>query len=648
MRKRLWLLGLLISLALARPAGAETDAWARDPVLVPEGSPGFVQLVACTVVAHLSCEGEGCTLAVEQVYQWHNRDRLQGATLRLGLSGATVPVSLTDPFGAPINPLIKDAPRPVWELSLGRNESKTVKLAYTRALGSGPFLAWEMDAVALAAWGMAEGARFEFWLPQCTGEDIFLAVEPRNIQFDCRQLYWEYEKIASWAPHQVVLVAPPVWQQLQTLRAQGDHLGLARLYRALQEAARQQKVPLADLSAEILAELQSALAQDPTNLAARQELVQFYRRRAEEAPELRLNYLLLAAQELEQLLKQRPDAEVAQALSRTYAEASSVASASGDPEGALVYLRKAGEVPGAPLDLDPARREDLLLRWALDLAEQGRVRQALTQLAGALSPQMEDALLRYAPSVIRAQTEVALTPADRTVRYVLTLYPPSAAKTLARLQDLARRIEALQLEVSLETAPEGATLSVRVPAQSVAELAARAEALQAALTPEDDLLVALILAPWRIQGLTFETRSALARERHVYREVVDLAPLEALWEQEAQYVNWRQVELRTASATGEREGIVQRLASLALRDQRQAWEQLPSGSYWVYSIHFSSSQAPGASWRLAWNETRELSWDTTIYDWPQLLRLGLALGGGILVFLAILRLLARPLSGKPR
>ncbi len=88
-------LSLLAALSLSLWAGCPRTALAQephagalvaaDPALVPVGAPGFVRLTACTVTATLTEEGGRLLLSVDQTYALHNRDRIEPATLQVGL-----------------------------------------------------------------------------------------------------------------------------------------------------------------------------------------------------------------------------------------------------------------------------------------------------------------------------------------------------------------------------------------------------------------------------------------------------------------------------------------------------------------------------------------------------------------------------------
>jgi hypothetical protein len=610
--------------------------------LVPVGAAGFVQIASCVVVAEVACDETQCQVRVEQTYRLLNRDRLKEAPLRVGLlkvargEAVRLPTpTLRDGQGTTLQPVGSTAQHSaVWDLRLGRQETKTLVLSYAYPAQASPLVRWGWEMPLLAPWGVLESARVELRLPGYYTDDTFPLLEPRTLRWEGRALVWEYETPKELPTHRVVLIAPPALKRLRDLQAKSAQADLARLYLALQEAAQREGATGVDYFGQAVAAFHAALVANPADVAARVELAQLYRARAEVATSLRLNYLMLAAQELEAALGQRAgDTALADALSRIYYDAALLASQSGDPAGALTYFKKA-EVPGATVGQQRDKREDLVLRWALNLAEQGEASQALAQLEGVLAPAAEEALLRYAPPLTAARTEVEQWPAERVVRYELRLYPPTAKRTLARLQELGERLHALGgLRATLTPAAEAATLEVRVAHRSLAELRQRAAALAGALTNDADLLIALIAAPWQANLLAYDLQRGLWRDLGHYQERIDLRALQAQWEKDAQYTNWQLIEVRNTPAQGERAQIEQRLGLIVLDEQRRVWERLPSGSYWLYRVSYGSGALapPASSWLLSWGQVRELEVTYPLYHWPTLLKGA----GALLVALAL-------------
>ncbi len=644
------LLCLLCTLAV--PVGAQAPRDASTPVLTPAGVLAFAELRSLVVRAELICSGAQCAVEVEQTYYVHNADRVEGVTLRLGLTGpqqgssaldpASSQLTLVDQKGATLTAGEGDGVYALlWDVTLGRDEHRALTLRFRQTVGAAQLLSWRLGLDALAPWGEIGGLRVTLALPRAMDESAFLAVQPGNYAFDRLQLVWDSELWTASQPLVVQMVAPAAWQQLQAMRSGDDSAALARYLTGLGEAGRSMGIAMPDAADEILAAWMAAVAAQPEDQAARLALAGLYEARAAERAEQYQNYMLLAGEQLEALLQLRPaDKALADKVRTLFYDAATAASRAGDPATALVYLDRAARVPGAE-EQTVAQLHDLSLRWALDLAEQGRVEQALLQLAGRLAPETEDAILRYAPPFVSARTEIEQTPAGRTVRHAIELYAPSADRTVERLEALAF---GLTLQSHYPFAPvverhgQTALFELSVKADSVEELWRVSAAVEAVFTPAEDLVAALLAQPWMGSLDQYGIEQELVRSRAVYVEQVDSTGLQAAWDSQAEYVRWRLAELEQAEASGEQAQLERRLALIALRDQRFIWDQLPASTYSVLRVvHWGSDVGP--SWLIPWGQTRVLSDEATTYHWNTI-----AFIGGTL--LAALVLLMRLLAGR--
>ena len=615
-----------------------------DYPLIPLENPGFVRLTALTWHIDLRCSEAGCAISSVQTYQLHNRDRVQGAKLRLGLptgapTGSPPRITLGNAQGAALAPSNRESGL-IWEVELGQNEKKTLVVSAVYQTSPAHFLQWVGELPSLIRWGSVDGVSVILRLAQPITDDAFSVLEPKSVQFNGQSLLWEYENVQeALPPHQVVMLLPDTWQQLSDLGASTSYEDLARLHLAIQEEARQAGILWPDHYAEILAALQAATQAYPRNIQAHSTLAQLYRSRAEMIPELRLNYLLLAAQELLHVVENQPqDTEAAEALSRAYYDAALAASEEEDPAGALAYLEKA-QVPGSSFSQDQATVETLTLRWAEQLAEQGQVTQAIIKLADSLSPQFQDALLRYAPPLVSARTEVVLSPTDRISRYQFQLYPLSAGETTDQLQQVAMRAQSVSgCQVNLALDANTATLEFDVHYNSLAELRQCTATLSQTLAVEPSLIATLVAAPWQSSPQMLQIDRKPWRDRAQYRERVDLASVSTAWDSEAQFIGWRLVELQNTTHQDERTQLEQRLVMMVLREQQEVWESLPSASYWVFRIEDGDTILAG-SWLLDWGQRRDLSISRINYHWDFCIKTALialalvVIGWGILRFL---------------
>jgi hypothetical protein len=158
---------------------------------------------------------------------------------------------------------------------------------------------------------------------------------------------------------------------------------------------------------------------------------------------------------------------------------------------------------------------------------------------------------------------------------------------------------------------------------------------------EGDLIGALLAAPWQGELRTLATQRTPWFARTLYAEQVDLQPLAALWREQADYVRWRQIELRNADnpmALGEQERA---LAVFALREQELIWSQLPSSTSWIYHLAMADlASGPTSSWMVRWGQSRELTFDQPLF-YPLVIGRTLLVLGGVIVMLAWLALRRR-------
>ncbi len=627
--RKTWLWGLVamlwvgiawLAFGQAVRAQAPTQALITQP-LVPATSPGFVEVSAVVVEAGLACPGGSCRVEVTQAYHLHNRDRVKPASLRVKLAAPTAAKgegAYRATFkGASLAPAGEAS---AWEVSLGPNEQGVFKILSQHEAGPSLFLDWAWDMSALAPWGQIISARVVWRLPEHMTDDAFLAIEPPANAFDGRALEWEFEALNAPPRFHLAMLSPPAWGDLRALSASGDHLNLATRYLALKEEADRRGLAYPDPFEKVLAELQSALVEGKAPAEAHTLLAELYRRRAEAMPELRLNYLVLAAREYEALRALQPgDAEAARRLSQTLFDAALTASAEGDPAGALDYIRKAEAVDA--LALPPADVERLMLKWAVELALAGKSPQALRELEGVLSPGLRESLFRYAPPLAFALTDVSLAQGERRVTYRLGLYEPSADDTRQRLQRLAARLrEVPNVAVEIVAPAEGSTLEMTLYAhwEALADLQGTSAAIVKVCSVEEGFLATLIAAPWRADVARYDVRhTAWASEWH-YEEPVDLADVAAAWEAEALYSHWHLIEVRNETPLDERAALEKQLALVVLGDQAHVWDGLPTACVWAYHVAAPAGvPAEGTSWSIPWGEARHLVGGRRVILWER-------------------------------
>jgi len=625
------------------PRVALGDESVSDPYLLPMGVEARVDLASYVASTTLVCEGTACELHNEQSYQLYNKDKLHQHILRIASPqrpGERLQVSdvyVRDEEGNPLPPKEGETfQSAIWEIILAPNQRKSLSLSYVQPLSATHFMTWHPVVAPVEAWRSAGSVRLALELPDYAVQSILLGVEPSHYHFDGTNLEWEYEQLESLSEHKVMLYSPPTWQRLRALQKSNAHYELAQLYIGLGEAAGHQNVPYPDPFQKVVAELQAEIGASPQNTEARLDLATLYLERSDLSSDL--NYLLLANHELAAILEYDPqNQQVADRLSRAYYRGAQRAQDIEDPEGALLYLEKAAQVPNTRRPYESEELENLRLRLALDLAEKGRVREALTQIHGTVASETEDALLHYAPPLIGVRTRVDLQPNVRTVGYEFQFYPPLAAEGRRRLQEVAKQFETLgdcQVILQPNQRQNVAFLEIRVPFRSIAGLEVWEDSVQKLLLTDEDLISAFVSQPWHADVRNYDVAVSPWGRRYRYGERVELSHTAALCEEEAQYASWRLIELRDDSAENETTRLRQSLAVIALSEQRQAWDQLASGSYWTYNVRYEDGYQSAASWLLSWGQTRDLEIDYYMYRWPRILGLCAALI--LLVFISSL------------
>jgi len=626
--------------ALLRPwAGAAGPASAMlvDQPLLPTTQLGFLRLEACIVEAELLCE-RVCTLRIKQTYHLENIDSVKPTTLGFRLlpwtEGGTPPeITLRDDKTGALRPSGRDTGAGTsWQLTLAPEERRVLTLSYVRAIESQHFFQWQWDLAALKAWGAVGSARVTLRLPADMSLEALLHVAPAAHEVAGRELSWNWERVPETGVHVVQALLPAVYNRVEQLRQAEDHLALARLLVELQKAATEEGAPVSNLYEQIIYHYSEAIARAPGEVAPRLELAEAYRRQGARVPGLRLNYLILAAQELEGALALAPgNLELAAQLRATYRQIAEVARAAGDLAGALVYHRKA-QPPGAASAPSKLPEDDLLLEWAVDLAQRGRVDQVLQELGEQLSPRMEDALLRYAPAFVSARTRVRLTPHERIVSYHLRLYRATAQRVRSELESLLATIgDSTGCHTSLRSGAASDTtieVEVRQPYGGLPDLATSSARVVKELGTRDEELAALLAIPFQTEMSAFSVEQTHWFDALLYRERLTFADLQSVWERRSQYVAWRLVELATTPSEDARAEWEARLVSLALRDQRHLWEQLPSACYWVYEVDIPGGEALNERWLVNWGQEMTLSANRTVYDWA-------AIAEGALVAMAV-------------
>jgi len=641
----------LLIVALAALCFGPASVWAEGEsascLVVPASDLGFVRLTGYTLEANLLSGGSEQRIAIEQRYLLLNSDRVKGRTLLLGLSAPDPTAQLYDGDGQELAQA-EDA-GDQWQLALGANSSKTVVLSQQRDLGGAPILSWGWDLAPLDRWHDVDSVRVTLCLPQVDSEGMLLKLSPGPNESDGRCASWSYESPTSLSPFDILFYSDSAWQQMQTLSRTARHLELAQLYDALDESAQELGIQGYDRSPEVLAQLLLAVQANPADSASRLALADWYQQHAQGQNDRALNYVLLAAEQLESSLKDGDPQQLMPRLAALYQRGARLAQDLGQMNRSLELLEQAQRYDALSSQAQGEAAEEVILRWGVDMAKRGNVEQAITQLEGRLSPRMGDLLTRYVPPLRGVEIKVELTPEMRQVRYRFQPYALSSDALTARLRAIVDTLDTLpQAEAALVAPAEGEQpiLTVSTSYRRLADLAETAGAILDLLEPDSSLIDACIAQPWSTLPSAYGIQRELLTHSERYVELVDLATLAEQWHQSAQYASWQLSEISNTAPVDERAALEQELAIQALRQQLYAWQAIPLLSHWHYACEIGETTR---DWRIGWGQSRELVHDQSRRQWrltAQLLAMGIALL--VLAGLLIRWLLKRRASRHPR
>ncbi|MFO7697849.1 MAG: hypothetical protein R6X16_11935 [Anaerolineae bacterium] len=619
---------IVLSVLLA-PRMALAQAPVTAVALIPTAPVGFVELSAVAVDADLSCAENACSVAVQVVYTLVNKDRIARAELALGLER----IGSADTVAEVRYDRAADASgNETWTVRLEPSGSARATLRYVVPLDGVHLLYWAWDPAILAGWGSPVSVRVSLNMPQALPDNVFLTREPAGYTYSGLRLEWSYEGSLVREPHRLWMISPGAWARQEELAAQGAPTELVALLMEMRAEAIQRGAPLPDPYSRAVGMLMEQLQTNPTP-ETYLTLADLYLARSAEQSDP--NYRLLAADTLQSAVDRgHADTTVLQRLAEVYRGLAEISRASGDSAQALHYLQLAADQAGNAGEVDGATREELTLSWAVEMAALGHISDALVEVGSALAPGVQDALYRYAPPFRSARTEITLKDGRRTADYYLLLYPPVAQTTTARLAALVQEIDALPgCSASLDALEwQASELVVHVEVEYAStQAAAQASAAIRALAGEaPDFATALVVAPWEGTPVAYSVSRAPWFDHYVYQDRPALSLVTAVRDEQLQYTLWRLVEVASNSPADERARLEQQLTGLALRDERQVWENLSASTYWTYAVSYPEPSAlPTLSWLVGWGQERDLALAHRDYHWEAIAR-------GTLVLVAVL------------
>lgn len=629
------------------PASAQAEGESASCLLVPASDLGFVRLTGYTFNADLLAGTPEQRITIEQRYVLYNSDRVKARTLLLGLSAPDPTAQLYDGGG---QELARGEGSPdQWQLTLGANGSKTIVLAQQRDLGSATILSWGWDLMPLDRWHDVDSVRLTLCLPSPNSAGMLLSLSPGPNESDGRCVSWSYESPGSLGSLDMLFYSASAWQQMQTLSQTSRHLELAQLYGAMDESAQNLGIEGYDRAEEVLAQLLLAVQADPSDSQARLALADWYEQHAQGHDDRALNYVLLAAEQIESSLRDGDPQELMPRLAALFQRGAGLAQNLGQMTRSLELLEQAQRYDALSSQAQGEAAEEVILRWGVDMAKRGNVEQAITQIEGRLSPRMGDLLTRYVPPLRGIEIKVELTPESRRVRYRFQPYSLSSDALTTRLQTIVSALNNLpQANAELVTPADGdeAVVSITTSYRRLSDLDETAAAILNHLEPDNNLIDACIAQPWSTLPSVYGFEQRLLSHSERYAELVDLATLDEQWHRSAQYASWQLSEISSTAPTDERAALEQELAIQALRQQLYAWQAVPLLSHWHYACEIGDATR---DWRIGWGQSRELAYEQTRRQWrltAQLLAMGIALL--VLVGLLVRWVLKRRASRRPR
>lgn len=636
-----WLICALLG-AIAPAAAAQSAGIYAEPLLEPVGNRASIKLSAFSADAHITCAVEVCTLEMVQTY-WVQNGASDAYTLEIGLPADNANWIAEQAALALDGSLLaaddtNDTWSRLWRVPLAKGQHAALTLRYQHSFGSSLVLATAVELESLVRkWGLPEGASVRFTLADTVGDDAIFWMVPFISRFDGRQIAWDYETPNELISHQVVMLRPDTWHQLQESIASQDNGRLAALYLEIDQALAVYQIPRRNYFGQAVAAYHAAIASEPQNTSFYVALADAYHDRAAMMPEESLNYEQLAAQMLEQAHNIAPeDTRISERLAETYLAIALASAAHGGQVAALQYLERlrTGALPRIESD---DRLQTLALRWSVELAEQGDEEIAFQEAQQLLPPAALQLLDDYAPPLSGLETTVTTNLERRQVSYRLRLYPGTAAETILQINDLAERLSVIPaLDINQAEQAEFYTLTLTLRYNTLSELQDRTNEIKAVISQENSILMHLLLVPWNHAPEALFQGSGSLRRKVEYREQFDSTSAQLAWREQSQYAQWRLAESSGTSQGNELEQLETRLTTYLLRQQQQVWRQLPAGSSWVYRLDMEPNSEP-TEWICSFGENRLLLLETIIYNEPLLTVLGIVSIG--LVTLALFALL---------
>lgn len=627
-----------------------TIASAQEPSPPPTGTApgplsntGTIVLVSQTVDASLATAEEGTVWAdVTARTRLHQTNKMQAVDATLGWPAWAGGDTLFDPAGLrdfrvmrgdQRLTLMPDEYSTAWggesrtvswwttTQSLGRDERITLEASWQQPLGDGPLVTFRFGLLPAGRWPAAIGsARVTVELPAFTREEQIVTATPAGVAFDGRRVEWVLVDFEPAENVELTIIAPAVWQEIETLRQQVDEapgdvaccmaawLRLAELYSALSEAGA------ATYEAEARSALLAARRAAPREPEPHRRLWQYYRARLGDPPDLAT--LQVAAAEAEAFLAAGgSDEEARRFIVDAYRQLAEAWMAREVPEQALPSFER------ALLYATDDEAESLTTQYRAAAERLALLTMVREGVGAALVVADEYDLTRdiARPWLSGIDIHVKTGPDRRVITATLT-GGLSAGELNARLNNLGLALqENAPAGTDVQWTAEGATgqLHISMNRADPGYWVESSVALLAAV-PDDPALDVLrsVLQPARIE---WQRRQGRLEETLVYREDVRLSG--------------RAGERAAAIATRQKNAESSWEAALA-GAAADAWRRLSDTQRVRYTAHFSvGGRSLRRGWSLPVPATRQLAFEEEVPHLDRWLLLG---GAGMALLLLAL------------
>ena len=625
---------LLVAAASPRPVAAGPTAIPQGPV--PTGDLKPVELSYLAIDATVVPTAGGMALRVVSRARLRNNDKRAAYQREVTFPGPAVTNVRVGTQNGGLAPAAAAGP---WLLSL-RADGDAVIEGTQEVATSGPLADLQFDWSALKPWGATLAAvRLTLHFPDGVDSDQLLAVDPAPTARDTTQLTWSYEKFQPAGTIHLFFVAPGYWQPLHKARqaaasAQAGAAEFLALAAALRPLATFEGMPegvATILQAEALAALERAVVAAPKDPRTHQELAGYLQAQARGDPAI----LARAVAEFKAACDLAPaDAEAKKRLLAAVDDLIAACRRANDTQGLLQALDVVQAVDPANSPQRAAAYADL----AVSQLQAGQEAEAQATIAAGFGQAALDQYALARPHFRSVTGEVEMQSGRRVLRFGLV---PAPGAEQAAEADMARLADALgRMGGQATHTAAGGTLQLEatIPFDDASRLVQAGRALVGSLPADEDpaiVLVAAVAAPARLE---FGTSQGLRADRLTYAESADLAPAQAALERRLEQIRYARAEAQ-APIDNPVETARRRWA-LALLDRYEAgWQALARGSRVTYHV-----LPPGnyivPQWALAWGETREIGWSTTLPH-PERLWPFAAAGAVVLVAVALGAALAR-------